>query len=527
MRIYHGNIISCDEQMRTWKYLVEKKGRIHYLGDTLPEEFQSGAIIHLGEKALLPSFADGHIHFSNWALLAVSQFDVREASDIPQVQQITADFLASAGRRKVSVGFGISAHSLKEKRLINRRELDEISSENPLVLIGYDGHSSVCNTAMMDLFPEEFHKLRGFNKDSGQMFYEAYYQCTDYATGLIPPIQLVNSLIKAYDLLAEKGIGMIHTVEGIGFPGDLDVSMVSLVAKAMARAKGYQTRLYFQTMDLKKVRKRKLPRVGGCFATAIDGCFGACDAALLEPYTHDPDNSGILFHHEEELHQFVMDAHQLGLQVSLHVIGDAALRRAVDAFEKALQAYPREDHRHTLIHACLIHPEDMDRIESLGLGITLQPAFLASSLEPVEYLQKILGERINNGSPLREIKNRKIPLSGGSDGPVTYPDPIEGLASCLNHPYDGEQSLTMKEALALYTREVYRTSFDDEHRGSLEVGKWADMVILDQNPLHLDTPEEVRKIKVESLLLKGRTYKKGMSIPRMLVSGIFGPGVKI
>lgn len=527
MKIYHGNIISCDQQNRTWKYLIEKGGRIHYLGDTLPKEYQSTPRIELEKKALLPSFADGHIHFSNWALLAASQFDVREAKDISSVQQVISDFVSTAGKRKVIVGFGISLHKMKEKRLILRKELDNACPKIPLVLIGYDGHTSICNSSMMELFPSEFHQLRGYNQDSGQMYNEAYYQCTDYATGLIPPIQLVQSLIKAYDMLAEKGIGMIHTVEGIGFPGDLDVGMVSLAAKAMARRKGFQTRVYFQTMRLEKVKKRKLPRVGGCFATAIDGCFGACDAALLEPYSHQPDQKGILFHKEEELEEFVREAHKEGLQISLHAIGDAAVRRAVNAFEKAITEHPRGDHRHRLIHASLIHPEDLERIESLKLGITLQPAFLSSPLEPVEYLEKILGPRIRKGSPLKSFLDRNIPLSGGSDGPVTYPDPYDGLAACLAHPYNESQSLSIEEALPMFTREVYRTSFDDENRGTLEAGKWADMVILEKNPLEITSPEEMRNLKVESLLLKGKPYKKGMSVPGMLLSGLFGPRVKI
>jgi len=527
MKIYNGNIISCDQHNRTWKYLIEKGGRIHYLGDTLPEEYQSKPVINLEEKALLPSFADGHIHFSNWALLAASQFDVREAEDISTVQKMISDFIPAAGKRKVLVGFGISAHKVKERRLITRKELDEACPAIPLTLISYDGHSSVCNSAMLKLFPKEFHPLRGYNHDSGQMFNEAYYECTDHATGLIPPLQLVQSLIKGFDLLAEKGIGMIHTVEGIGFPGDLDVGMVSLAARAMARKKGFQTRLYFQTMDLKKVKKRRLPRVGGCFATALDGCFGACDAALLEPYSHDPDQKGILFHRKEELEQFVLEAHRKGLQISLHTIGDAAVRRAVDAFEKALTQYPREDHRHTLIHACLIHPDDLERIESLGLGITLQPLFLSSPLEPKDYLQKILGKRIEGGSPLKDFQNRKIPLSGGSDGPVTYPDPFAGIAACLDHPYNASQSLTVEEALPMFSREVYRTSFDDDQRGSLEVGKWADMVIVNQNPLESGSADEVRNIQVDSLLLKGKPYKKGMSIPGMIFTGLFGKRVKI
>jgi predicted amidohydrolase YtcJ len=527
MKIYKGKILSCDENNRQWLYLIEKKGRIHYVGDDLPREYAGKKQIDLGDRVLLPSFGDGHIHFSNWALLAVSQFDVREASCIGDVQDIVSAHVQKCGKQPVVLGFGFSRHSVREHRVITRRELDQACGDIPLMLIGYGGHSSICNSAFIERLPTDCAGLRGFNDESGQMLNEAYFRCTDFATSLIPRLTFIRSILRGFDLLAAKGIGMIHAVEGIGFPGDCDVTLVAMAARAMARRKGFQTRLFFQTMDIGKVKKRKLPRVGGCFATALDGCFGACDAALLEPYTHDSSNRGILFQTEEEVHRFVMEAHREGLQIELHALGDAAVRRAVDAFETALAAFPRRDHRHTLIHASLIHPEDLDRIERLGLGITLQPSFLAGPLEPVGYLKGILGERIKGGSPLKELLNRDILLSAGSDAPVTAPDPLAGLAACINHPYDRRQNLTVAEALSLYTRRLYRTTFDDRERGTLEVGKWADMVVLSGNPLKCATPEAIRALRVESLLLKGRTYRPGMSMLALLFWGLVGRRVKI
>jgi predicted amidohydrolase YtcJ len=526
MKIYEGTILACDKEYSQWKYLVEHKGRILYTGNELPGQYQKGERIKLGSKALLPSFGDGHIHFSNWAMVAVAQFDVREQKSIREIQSRIATERKRQRKPKVMIGFGISKHNLEEKRLITRKELDLAVSDTPLILIGYDGHSSICNTKMQELFPKEYHSLRGFNEDSGQLFYEAYLRTLDYATSLVPTLSLIKSILKAYDKLAEYGVGIIHAVEGIGFPGDADVTLVSLAAKAIARKTGLQTRIFFQTMDLKKVEKRKLPRVGGCFATALDGCFGACDAALLEPYSNDSSNKGILFHDPEEFNAFVLEAHRKGIQMELHCIGDAAVKRAVNAFEIALNQFPREDHRHTLIHACLIEPEDLDKIEKLGLGITLQPSFLSSPLEPLSYLKEILGDRALSGSPYREFIDRSIPLSGGSDGPVTPPDPIEGISCCVEHPYDSSQAISMEEALAMYTQKIYHTTFDD-NRGVLKEGNWADMVILDRNPLENRSKELAAQIKVEQLLLRGKPYKKGMSVFGMIFRGLFGKQVII
>jgi len=527
MRIYHGKILSLDKDNNVYTYLVEDKGRIVYLGDSLPIEYsKKKSLMELGNRALLPSFGDGHMHFSNWALIAVSYFDVREAIDIREIQEIIQNHMIRNRKSKAIIAFGVSKHSVKEKRLIIREELDEVCPDIPLIIICYDGHSAVCNTKMVEKFPDKVKNLRGFQEDKGHLFNEAYYAGTDYAASLVPPLDLVKSIIKSFDLLEEKGIGLIHATEGIGFPKDLDITLVSLIAKARARKNQFQTRLFFQTMEVEKALKRKLPRIGGCFATALDGCFGACDAALHEPYSNDQDNSGIFFQKEEEVFEFVRKANRAGLQIEMHAIGDAAVSRAVKAIEAALLDYPREDHRHTIIHACLILPDDLKKIAKLGIGITLQPGFLVSPLEPVEYLYEILGSRVKESSPLQSILDAGIHLSGGSDAPVTHPDPIEGIYGACNHPYDPDQSISIIDALKMYTYEVAWTSFDEKERGSLEVGKIADMVILNQDPLKLD-PEELRSLKVENLFLNGKEYKTGMGLMGMIWNSFAGRNEQI
>ena len=522
MLIYHGNIVSLDKDNTIYQYLVEDKGRIVYLGDTLPADYaKKGSIKELGARALLPSFGDGHMHFSNWALFAVSYFDVRNARNIQAIQKIIKRFIAENKKLKAVIAYGVSKHRVKEKRLISRPELDEACRDLPLILICYDGHSAVCNTKMMEKFPDRVRNLRGFQREKGHLFNEAYLAGTDFASSLVSPLDLLKSIVKGFDRLAEKGIGLIHATEGIGFANDLDIALVSMIARARSKKNYFQTRLFFQTMKVNKVLKRGLPRIGGCFATAIDGCFGACDAALHAPYENDPENKGLFFQSKEDVFEFARKANRAGLQIEMHAIGDAAVSRAVQAIESALLDYPRNDHRHTIIHACLIAPDDLKKIAELGIGITVQPAFLISPLEPVAYLNEILGSRVKESTPLKSILNAGIHLSGGSDAPVTHPDPIEGIYGACNHPYDPNQSLSIMDALKMFTYEVAWTSFDDKERGSLEKGKVADMVILNQDPLKMD-PKALRSLKVETLILNGKEYNTGMGLPEMLWPGITG-----
>ncbi|TFH30989.1 MAG: metal-dependent hydrolase with the TIM-barrel fold protein [Promethearchaeota archaeon] len=522
MQIFHGKIITCDPKDHVYQYLVEDHGKILHVGNELPSEYaKCENRIELGEQALLPAFGDGHIHFSNWSIVAFAYFDVREAKNFEDIRAIIQNSVKTHLKAKIYVGFGISRHSVEEKRLITRTELDAIHFEKPLVIVGYDGHTLFANSAMMEKFPEKVKNARGYHADEGHLFNEAYYAGLDFATSFISPITLIKGIINGYDLVAKKGIGMIHSVESIGFPADLDVTLALLIGRAQSHKNDIQTRLYFQTMDLNKVKKRKLPRIGGCFATALDGCFGACDAALVKPYSNDPENTGILFYSDEDVNKFTTESNRAGLQIQMHAIGSAAVKQGIRALEAALLDFHRDNHRHTLIHTCLIDKEDLAKCAKLGIGITLQPGFLVSPLEPTSYLHEILGDRANISSPMRSIIDAGVHMSGGSDGPVTHPDPIEGIYGACNHPYDPSQSVTIAEALKMYTYEIAWTSFDEKERGSLEAGKIADLVILNQNPLALQ-PKELRELHVECLFLNGHPYKSGMGIGSMLWHAIRG-----
>ncbi len=518
MTIFEGTILTCDENDTVCQYLVEEKGKIAFTGNELPDRYLRENIIQLGNKALIPSFADSHLHFSSYSLIS-STLDVREASDFASLSDIVSSYVQKANP-KVVLGFGISAHSLVEQRMITRGELDKIE-KRPVMLIKYDGHASVINTTMKEMLPAKIKKLRGYNGDTGQLFQEAFFAATDYITSKVSVIALIKHMLLAVDTMASKGISMVHPAEGVGFLLDLDVDLVRLLARGLSNP--FQFRVFFQTMDTKKVLKRKLPRIGGCFATALDGCFGSCDAALSHPYETDSQNKGILFYTDHQVDAFVQNAHDKGLQVQLHAIGDAAVDQAVQAFDRALKNNFRKDHRHSIIHASLMGQKSLELCATHKIGIAAQPALLNLDLEPYEYLEKILGPRVNEISPFRTMLDMGIHVSGGSDAPVTLPDPAFGMYCACNH-YETSQSVSIKEALKMFTRETAWASFDDTDRGSLEPGKIADMVILDQNPLSMDK-QDLFRLKTETLYVGGKKYEPGQGLTKLLWNAIF-PGQK-
>jgi len=314
-------------------------------------------------------------------------------------------------------------------------------------------------------------------------------------------------MLGASDELARRGFGLIHTVEGLGFPLDADIDLMRFAARGLP----LQYRIYFQTMDVRKVIRRNLPRIGGCFATALDGCFGTEDAALSEPYSNNPANRGFLAYSQQQVSAFVKRANRMGLQVSLHAIGDAAVEQALIAYEDALADFPRQDHRHVIIHANIMPPPLLERAARMGIHIAIQPPLLHWEQEPMDYLTHILGERVQRLMPLKDMLDYGLTIAGGSDAPCSYPDAVRGIHAACNHPV-ADQRISTLDALRMHTHWAARLSFDEAQRGTLTPGKIADFVALDKNPLVVKH-EHMKDIKVMNLYLKGRPYEPSLRNP--------------
>jgi predicted amidohydrolase YtcJ len=220
MKIYEGNIVSCDTKNSQFRYLVEDRGQILFTGDNLPDEYNLLPKIALGDRALLPAFADTHLHYSSYAFFSAS-LDVRQAASIQDILDLINQYII-AHRPKTILGFGVSAHNVKEKRLIEKIDLNRAFRDIPIMLIKYDGHASVNNSRMLEMLPDKINAMRGYHFDTGQLNQEAFFAATDFITKKVSPITLLKNSLRGFDHLAEKGIGMIHTVEGVGFPRDLD-----------------------------------------------------------------------------------------------------------------------------------------------------------------------------------------------------------------------------------------------------------------------------------------------------------------
>jgi predicted amidohydrolase YtcJ len=516
MHVFEGTIITCTKPGVIARFLVEADGRICFVGNTLPETFASVPRTRLGQRALAPAFADTHLHFSSFAIFR--ELDLRDADTIEAQLDLLSTYHDRYPRR-VMLAFGASAHRTAERRLLTRTDLDARLAGVPVMIVKYDGHAAILSGEMLRRLPARIASFRGYDDATGHLKQEAFFATSDFVTRSLSAPRLLIAMLRGFDALAERGIGLIHPAEGVGFPRDLDVDLARFITRGLKNAIG--VRVFFQTMDIERVLRRGLPRVGGCFATALDGSFGSEDAALHQPYTHAPTNRGILFYDQQTVTDFVRCANRAGLQVALHAIGDAAFDQAVQAFADALADHARSDHRHIIIHACLPTERGLDTAARLGLCIAAQPAFNEWALEPTKHLSHILGRRAMRLNPIATMRRRGLRVAAGSDAPCTLPNPLAGMRAACLHP-DMDERLTVGEALSLFTRDAAFLSFDEKERGTLEAGKCADYVVLSENPLAVP-PEELQRIEVESLTLAGKPYRPGQGLTSLLARGLFRP----
>lgn len=238
----------------------------------------------------------------------------------------------------------------------------------------------------------------------------------------------------------------------------------------------------------------------------MDGCFGSHDAALTQPYSDSLGGTGVLYYDDQKVMDFCKEANRAGLQIELHAIGDRAFDQACRALKAALDDFPREDHRHGIIHCCLPTAQGLAICREYHIQMPVQSAFIGWEQEPDAYLESILGkQRLDRLNPLKCFRDNDIVVSFGSDAPCTTPDPISWIHRAVNHS-NPEQGVSVQEAVRMCTINGCYAAFDEQERGSLEPGKIADMVILSDDPYTVPSGE-LKNLQVEQLYLAGKPYE--------------------
>jgi predicted amidohydrolase YtcJ len=248
--------------------------------------------------------------------------------------------------------------------------------------------------------------------------------------------------------------------------------------------------------------------VGGCICA--DGAFEAHTAALFEPYADEPDNYGTLTFSQQTMDEFILEANRAGLQVAVHCESERSIEQVLWAMEKALRDFPRTDHRHRIEHLELPTANQITRMAKAGIMASMQPAFLPAFVgqKSLELYEPLLGKaRLRWVHPYRTILDHGIPISGGSDSPVTSYDPLAGIQAAINHP-NVEERVTLHEAIEMFTSVAAWSAFEEKEKGTIESGKSADLVVLDNDPFKVGV-DSISSIKIEMVFVNGHRYDPG------------------
>jgi hypothetical protein len=248
----------------------------------------------------------------------------------------------------------------------------------------------------------------------------------------------------------------------------------------------------------------------GAIKIFLDGGMSSRTAAVFDPYVGG-GGTGILNYDQNGINAEVKKFNQAGYQISVHAQGDRALDMLLKAFERVIEkGNPR---RHHIVHAGNLTSSQIDRVEDLGLSIVSQANFF--SLLGDGFIEAYGPDRSQKLYPFGTLIKRKIKFALSSDCPVADPNPLIGVRDAIcrktasGQVIGPSEGITAEQALALYTREAAYVSFEEADRGTIKAGKWADLVVLDKDPLTL-LPEEIPNCRVEMTMVGGRiVYQDG------------------
>ncbi len=241
-----------------------------------------------------------------------------------------------------------------------------------------------------------------------------------------------------------------------------------------------------------------LLKIGGVKAFC-DGALGARTAALSAPFSDDPGNKGMFVHEQSELDEIASRAHEAGMQLAIHAIGDAGIESALQSIESAVKNDPRPDHRHRIEHLELPTRVQLKKMSKLGIIASMQPNFIGEwgGTEGM-YVSRIGRARASRNNPFREVLDAKVRLAFGSD--CMPMGPLYGVHSAVSAPYPS-QRISVHEAITAYTKEAAHASFDEASKGTLAVGKLADFVVLSDDPF--DGPERISSMGILETIIGG------------------------
>jgi predicted amidohydrolase YtcJ len=511
----NGNIYTGNERAPHAEAIAAKTGRIVFVGsnaDAKTLQKTATRVIDLEGKTVVPGLTDSHCH-----IFGIGEREMNLNLEGANTQE---DFLgrvkeraAKTERGKWITGRGWIETFWQPPQFPNRSDLDKIAPDNPVWLTRADGHTAIANSAALNMAKIDKNTPNPFggeilkDKQSG----EPTGMLLDHAQELVAkniPKPTEAEREQAFLLGVKREIEMgwcqiqnagsdladIERMRDTFEAGKVKIRVYNAVYGPGPASES----LLREGITLNRQEHRFTQRT---IKVVFDGALGSRSAALLEPYTDAPETSGYLTQKESELQPLFELALERGVQVETHAIGDRANRVILDLYERALKSIPPEkrkirEPRWRVEHAQILSAQEIPRFTKLGVIASMQPSHAISDLF---FAPSRLGkERLAGAYAWQSLIKSGATITGGSDAPVERGEPmIEFYAAVARKSVKGfsgegwhpEQVLSREQALKMFTAWPAYAAFEEKEKGSIEVGKLADLTVLSKDIMKIPEPE--------------------------------------
>lgn len=518
----NGKIYTMNEKQPLAEAVVVLENRILFVGTN--EEIRKyvdkeSVIIDLHGKLMLPGFIDNHTHFINGGFY-LNGIDLRNAKSTVEFIDIIKEYSLSNPGKWITGGNW--DHESWEKKVYPRKEwIDEFTPNTPVFVDRFDGHMGVANSYAL--------KLAGITKETESPtggFIEK-----DPDTGEPTGILKDNAMSLVYRIVPDAsdedyyqaGLTALEEAKRLGITSIQDITYAKdlEVYRKLESENKLTCRIYTRTplYDYKSLINANIKvgtgtaylKMGGLKAFA-DGSLGSSSALFFEPYENEPDNYGLAMEilSDGSLKKWAMDADKNNLQICVHAIGDSANSEILSIYEEIVKTNPVWDRRSRIEHSQHVKFADIDRFAKLGVIASVQPYHC---IDDGVWAEKRIGdERIRYTYPFRTYLDKGVHLCFGSDWTVAPLNPLLGIyAAVTRATLDGknpggwipEQKITVEEAVKCYTINNAYASFDEKEKGSIEPGKYADLVLLSDDIFTI-SPEKIKEVEVILTVFDGK-----------------------
>ncbi|MGE0589910.1 MAG: amidohydrolase [Cyclobacteriaceae bacterium] len=513
--LHNGNFITMDPQQPRAQAVAIASDRLIAVGSNDEIKKLSGPLtklIDLEGKTVTPGFIDAHCHFASSGRRHITDIDCGLDS-IEKIKAAVKERAAKTPPGEWVFGFKYDDTKTKEGRYITRKDLDEVAPNHPVIINHRGGHTSFVNSMAYEKagVKEDVADPPGgrFDRTDGKLNGRLLEHADD-GFGERPASSkenYVEGVALMSSMLAKSGITSAH---------DAGASTDDMKAYQDAYSRGtLKTRAYAMIRDhwVEKLYEAGV-KTGlgdewvkvGPMKTAIDGSISERTARLSTPYMGSKDDYGLLTSTPEELYEKCRRAHERGWQLAVHSNGDVGIDITLSVYERLQKEMPRKDARYRLEHCTVINDDLVKRMKALGAIPNPFSTYVYWHGEKMQYYGE---ERLKNMFALRSFLDAGIKVTETSDYPPGPYEPLMALQSSVTRTdYRGKtwganQKVTVEEAIKIGTVHGAYASFEENKKGSLEAGKYADLVVMSKDPTKVD-PSTLMEIKIERTMAGGQ-----------------------